>query len=171
MLNIQLERMGWERGPSSAGASSQPGLQYPRPPEKVLSKVWPSTTASWGLGPLAIPILGHQRTPKASNLWDTMYLLCRTKWSRCHDVVVEGRIIELGNRWGREKGMGRGRSVYKQPGTRVDKDRTTQKGQIPRKWEGLRYKGSYQGDSSRGCAMCYNIVNLYICIMLLYECG
>ncbi len=32
-------------------------------------------------------------------------------------------------------------------------------------------KGSYQGDSSRGCAMCFNIVNLYICIMLLCECG
>ncbi len=27
---------------------------------------------------------------------------------------------------GRENGMGRGRSVYKQPGTRVDEDRTTQ---------------------------------------------
>jgi hypothetical protein len=32
-------------------------------------------------------------------------------------------------------------------------------------------KGSYQGDSSRGCAICFNIVNLYICIMVLCECG
>jgi hypothetical protein len=46
--------------------------------------------------------------------------------------------------------MGRGRSVYKQPGTRVDEDRTTQKGGIPSKWEGLGNKGSYQGELSRG---------------------
>jgi hypothetical protein len=46
--------------------------------------------------------------------------------------------------------MGRERSVYKQPGTRVDEDRTTQKGGIPRKKEGLEYKGSYQGELSRG---------------------
>jgi hypothetical protein len=32
-------------------------------------------------------------------------------------------------------------------------------------------KGNYQGNLSRGCAMCFNIVNLYICIMLLRECG
>ncbi len=67
--------------------------------------------------------------------------LCRTKWSRCRDVVVEGHIIRLGNHW---KGMGRGRSVYKQPGTRVDKDRTTQTGGIRSKWEGPGNKGSYQ---------------------------
>ncbi len=41
--------------------------------------------------------------------------------------------------------MGRGRSVYKQPGTRVDEDRTTQKG----KSEGLGYKGSYQRELAR----------------------
>jgi hypothetical protein len=29
--------------------------------------------------------------------------------------------------------MGRGRSVYKQPGTMVDEDRTTQRGRIPSK--------------------------------------
>jgi hypothetical protein len=29
--------------------------------------------------------------------------------------------------------MGRGRSVYKQPGTRVDEDRTTQKGGISKR--------------------------------------
>jgi hypothetical protein len=40
--------------------------------------------------------------------------------------------LNWGNHWGREKGMG-GRSVYKQPGTRVDEDRTTQKGGIPSK--------------------------------------
>ncbi len=34
---------------------------------------------------------------------------------------------------GRENGMGRGRSVYKQPGTRVDEDHTTQRGGIPSK--------------------------------------
>ncbi len=34
------------------------------PPEKVLSSVWPSTSAPRGLGPLAIQILGHQRWPK-----------------------------------------------------------------------------------------------------------
>jgi hypothetical protein len=56
-------------------------------------------------------------------------------------------------------GMGRGRSVYKQPGTRVDKDRTTQKGGIPSKGLGNKggspakgeiNKGSYQGELSRG---------------------
>jgi hypothetical protein len=46
--------------------------------------------------------------------------------------------------------MGRGRSVYKQPGTRVDEDRTTQKGGIPSKYGGLGYKGSYQWELARG---------------------
>jgi hypothetical protein len=47
--------------------------------------------------------------------------------------------------------MGRGRSVYKQPGTRVDEDRTTQKGGFPSKLEGLGYKGeSSEGELSRG---------------------
>ncbi len=54
-------------------------------------------------------------------------------WSRCRDVVVEGCIIGMGNHLGREKGKGRGRSVYKQPGTRVDRGRTTRKGGIPSK--------------------------------------
>jgi hypothetical protein len=62
--------------------------------------------------------------------------------------------LNWGNPWGWEKGMGRewkqGRSVCKQPGTRVDEDRTTQKGGIPSKSEGLGYKGSYQGESSKG---------------------
>ncbi len=51
---------------------------------------------------------------------------------------------------GWEIGMGRGRSVYKQPGTRVEEDRTTQRGGIPSKWEGLGYKGSYQRELARG---------------------
>ncbi len=55
-----------------------------------------------------------------------------------------------GNRGGREIGMGRGRSVYKQPGTRVDEDHTTQRGGIPSKSEGLGEKGSCQGKSARG---------------------
>jgi hypothetical protein len=50
--------------------------------------------------------------------------------------------------------MGRGRSVYKQPGTRVDEDRTTQRGGIPSKYEGLRergvVKGNQQGELARG---------------------
>ncbi len=63
--------------------------------------------------------------------------LFRTKRSRCRDVVLEGRTIELGEPLGAGKGngeeMGKGRSVYKQPGTRVDEDRTTQKEGIPSK--------------------------------------
>jgi hypothetical protein len=65
--------------------------------------------------------------------------------------------------------MGRGRSVYKQPGTRVDEDRTTQKGGIPSKEEGLGYKGSYQGELARGVNRglrhILRIVSLNICIM------
>jgi hypothetical protein len=37
------------------------------------------------------------------------WLVYRTMWSRCLDVVVGGHIFELGNRWGREKGTGRER--------------------------------------------------------------
>jgi sulfite reductase alpha subunit-like flavoprotein len=74
--------------------------------------------------------------------------------------------------------MGRGRSVYKQPGTRVDKDRTTQKGgiQVSERDPGTRgvikgsIKGSHQGESSRGVSRgvikglrhMLNNVNLYI---------
>ncbi len=57
--------------------------------------------------------------------------------SRGRDVAVEGHIIGMGNhrggKWewgGKEEGL---RSVYKQPGTRVDRDRTTHKGGIPSK--------------------------------------
>ncbi len=58
----------------------------------------------------------------------------RTIWSRGHDVVLRGRTIELGEPLeGGKMEWGRGRSVYKQPGTRVDEDCTTQKGGIPSK--------------------------------------
>ncbi len=53
--------------------------------------------------------------------------LYQTIWSRCRDVVIEGHIIELGEPLGSGKengeGRGRGMSVYKQPGTRVDGNR------------------------------------------------
>jgi hypothetical protein len=41
-----------------------------------------------------------------------------------------GTVGERGVDWG---GKGEGRSVYKQPGTRVDRGRTTRKGGIPSK--------------------------------------
>ncbi len=51
----------------------------------------------------------------------------------------------MGNRWGAGKGMGRGggggMSVYKQPGTRVDRGHTTHKGGIPSKLEGPGNRG------------------------------
>jgi hypothetical protein len=58
--------------------------------------------------------------------------------------------------------MGRGRSVYKQPETRVDEDCTTQRGGIPSKKRGAQVKGelskgiskgNWQGELARGCAM------------------
>ncbi len=61
----------------------------------------------------------------------------RTIWSRWRDVVLKGHTIELGEPLGagiwNGKGMGRGSSVYKKPGTRVAEDRTTQRGGIPSK--------------------------------------
>ncbi len=49
--------------------------------------------------------------------------------------------------------MGRGRSVYKQPGTRVDEDRTTQKEgfQVSKRDSGTRgvIKGNLQGKLAR----------------------
>jgi hypothetical protein len=80
---------------------------------------------------------------------------------------------------GRERGRGWG-SVYKQPGTRVDRDHTTRKGGIPSKLEGLgkrggffMQEGDYQWDSSRGyqgdCAMCSHIMStLYISCYCVY---
>jgi hypothetical protein len=72
----------------------------------------------------------------------------------------------MGNCWGLEEGMGRGRSVYKQPGTRVDKDHTTQK-------EGFQVSERDPGTRGviKGLRHMLNIVNLYIYIMLLCECG
>jgi hypothetical protein len=46
--------------------------------------------------------------------------------------------------------MGRGRSVYKQPGTRVDEDFTMQRGGIPSKKEGLRRKGKLAWGVNKG---------------------
>jgi hypothetical protein len=78
------------------------------------------------------------------------------------------------------EGKGRGRSVYKQPGTRVDRDRTTHKGGIPSERDlGTREGHQAKGKLTRGiikgthqgvCAMCYDIVNLYIHIVLLCVC-
>ncbi len=67
----------------------------------------------------------------------------------------------MGNRWGagREngEGKGRGRSVYKQPGTRVDRDapHTKEGFQVSERDMGTEEgspgkKGNYQRDSSRG---------------------
>ncbi len=56
--------------------------------------------------------------------------------------------------WGGSgEGMGKGRPVYEQPGTRVDEDRTTRKGGIPSKRDlGERgiSKGNWQGELTRG---------------------
>jgi hypothetical protein len=78
------------------------------------------------------------------------FLMVRTKWSRCRDVILEGRTIELGNRWGREKGMGRewGGQFTSNLGpgwTRI----------APHRKEGFQVRGTQvQGELSRGCAMC-----------------
>jgi hypothetical protein len=93
----------------------------------------------------------------------------------------------MGNLWGAGKengeGRGRGRSVYKQPGTRVDRDRTTHKGGIPSKQEGFgnrggifQAEGDYQGGLSRGyqgdCAMClqYNVNLVHIVLIVCMSC-
>ncbi len=61
-----------------------------------------------------------------------------------------GTVGERGKRMGKEGGGGR--SVYKQPGTKVDRDRTTRKGGIPSKrdlgtGEGFSgQRGNHQGD-------------------------
>jgi hypothetical protein len=76
--------------------------------------------------------------------------------------------------------MGRGRAVYKQPGTRVDTRIAPHRKegfQVSKRDLGTRgvIKGSYQGELSRGVikGLCHklNIVNLYIYIVLLCECG
>ncbi len=61
-------------------------------------------------------------------VWHRWSLLFRTMWSWDCDVVLVRRTTDLGKPWGVGKlewggdgeGMGRGRSVYEQPGTRVD---------------------------------------------------
>ncbi len=82
---------------------------------------------------------------------------------------------------GREigEGKGRGRSVYKQPGTRVDrgshhthwrdsKKRDSGTGESSPGKGGI-IKGKYQGDLSRGCAMCSHILStLYISCYCVY---
>ncbi len=80
---------------------------------------------------------------------------------------------------GNGEGMGRGRSVYKQPGpgwTRIAPHR--EEGfQVSKRVSGTWgvIKGSHQGVASRGIIKglrhVLNVVNLYICIMLLCECG
>ncbi len=64
---------------------------------------------------------------------------------------------------GNGEGMWTGRSVYKQPRTRVDKDRTTQKEgfQVSKRDSGTKgvIKGNWQGELTRGvnrgCAICF----------------
>ncbi len=65
-----------------------------------------------------------------------------------------GTVGEWGGRFGREREGER--SVYKQPGTRVDRGRTTRKGGIPSKSERFgnregftRQRGNYQGGLSQ----------------------
>ncbi len=62
--------------------------------------------------------------------------------------------MDWGTVGGQKKGMGRGRSVYKQPGTRVDKITPHRKEgfQVSERDSGTRgvIKGSYQGELSRG---------------------
>ncbi len=70
------------------------------------------------------------------------------------------------------EGMRRGGSVYKQPGTRVDEDRTTQRGgiQVSRRDSGERgvVKGNQQGELARGInkGMRHGLVSL-ICVYML----
>ncbi len=71
-------------------------------------------------------------------------LWCRRRWAYNWNGEPLGNGKED---WG---GKGRGRSVYKQPGTRVDRGHATHKGGIPSKWKGLGNRGNYQGDLSRG---------------------
>jgi hypothetical protein len=85
-------------------------------------------------------------------------LLFRTICSWCRDVVLEGHSTDLGKpQGGWEIGMGRGRSVYKQPGpgwTRIA-PRKEEGFQVSRRDSGKRgiVKGNQQGELTRGCAM------------------
>jgi hypothetical protein len=59
--------------------------------------------------------------------------------SQRRDVVVGGHVFKMRNHWGKGKGGwgerkgGGGQYMYKQPGTRVDGNRTIRKGGIPSK--------------------------------------
>jgi hypothetical protein len=69
------------------------------------------------------------------------------------------------------EGRGRGRSVYEQPGTRVDEDRTTKeegfqvsKGDLREK--GIS-KGNWQGELARGINKGLRHLILLICVYVL----
>jgi hypothetical protein len=90
-------------------------------------------------------------------------LLLGTMRSRDHDVVLVRRTIDLGC-W--EFGMGRGRSVYEQPGTKVDgiASRPKEGFQVSKgEWKGGTNKELARGVKKGNCAIAY-IVNLYMCI-------
>ncbi len=81
----------------------------------------------------------------------------------------------IGGGKGNGEGMGRGRSVYKQLGPGWTRIAPHRKEGFQVSEGGLGNKGSYQGELSKGVIkglrhMC-NIVNLYIYIVLLCECG
>ncbi len=77
------------------------------------------------------------------------------------DVVVEGHIIEMGNHWGREKGMGREREGGGQFTSNLGPEQTgvashAKEGlQVSKRDSGTgegfsRHRGNHQGGSSRG---------------------
>jgi hypothetical protein len=109
--------------------------------------------------------------------------LFRTMWSRDRDVVLVGHTIDLGRprgsgNWSVE-GMGRGRSVYDQPGTRVDgiaphKRRDSKLVRGIQGKEGIS-KGNWQRGTSKGNneGLRHSLVLLiYICVSgWLCECN
>ncbi len=107
-------------------------------------------------------------------------ILFRTMWSRCRDVVLEGRTIDLGKprgvgklEWERNgEGEVSLRATWDQGGTRI----------APRKEEGFQvskrdlgergiYKGNWQGELARGInkGLCHDWV-LLICVYVLWYC-
>jgi hypothetical protein len=77
------------------------------------------------------------------------------------------------------EGMGRGRSVYKQPGGQGGRDRTTQEEgfQVSRRdsgkgedWQGELAEGSNKGNNGE-LRHNLNIANLCMCITMMYECN
>jgi hypothetical protein len=70
-------------------------------------------------------------------------------------------------------GRGRGRSVYKQPGTRVDRDRTTHKGGIPSSERDLGTKGGLPGKGkiNKGNYISRGLVKGFVpCALILSTC-